>query len=322
MEGVESSLVVFVGIDVAKATLDAWIDSTEQAGHFANDPRGIGQLIGWLRPLNVKLIVMEATGRYERRVACELLDAGLPVAVVNPRQVRDFARAMGKLAKTDRLDARVLAEFARRMGPPVMARPAEKQLLLEQRITRRRQLLVMRTMESNHLEAGADRLTATQVRKHVRLLDQQIEELDREITQMIERDEDWRGKDRIVQSVTGVGPVTRATLLAQLPELGRCNRQQIAALAGLAPLNRDSGTFRGRRSIWGGRAVVRTALYMAALSARRHNPVLRAFADRLAAAGKAPKVILTACMRKLLVLLNALLKTSQLWDPQFALPSS
>jgi transposase len=311
----------FVGIDVSKARLDVFIDRPGTAGlrlAFDNTPEGVAALVAALRPLAVRLAVIEATGRYERRAAADLLSAGVPVAVVNPRQVRDFARAMGKLAKTDEIDAQVLAEFARRVGPAPTPKPSDGQVLLDDLLTRRRQLLGMRTMELNRQKQAVAPLAAKQIAKHLRLLDQQVQDLDREIAALVESDDDWRGKAELLQSVPGVGPATAHQLLGELPELGKLNRRRVAALVGVAPVNRDSGSMRGKRTTFGGRRQLRTALYMAAFVARTRNPVIKAFADRLAAAGKPFKVVVTACMRKLLTILNVMVRTGQHWNPQLA----
>jgi transposase len=324
MDVTSSSSPVFVGIDVAKDQLDVFCTVGDQrpGEGFAvvNDAAGVQELLERLRPLPVKLAVLEATGRYERRCAADLLQAGIPTAVVNPRQVRDFARSANRLAKTDPLDARLLAEFARviapRPKPPQNSEQGAAAEALEQLLARRRQVIEMLTMEQNRQKQLDQQLVARHLRKTIRVLDQQREDLDRQIAQLIEEDEDWRGKSEIIQSVPGVGPATASALIGSLPELGKLNRQQIAALAGLAPFARDSGCFRGRRMIFGGRSVVRQSLYMAAVVARRFNPVIKRFADRLEKAGKPFKVLITACMRKLLTMLNAMVKTGQKWNPQ------
>jgi transposase len=315
---IEASSAV-VGIDVSKRKLDVFIDSTGEILSLENDTQGSSTLLRKLKELPVGLIVIESTGRYSRRIACALHDAEFRVAVVNPRQVRDFAKALNQLAKTDQIDARILADFGRRIAPPVTARPSERQQELDALTSRRRQLVDMRTQELNHQEETVGKVVIQQLRRHLRLLDQQIEDIDREIARLIENDDDWDQRNRILQSVPGVGPVTAANLLAELPELGKLNRQEIAALAGLAPYNRDSGTMVACRSIWGGRREVRTALYMAAVSASRCNPALKRFADRLRASGKKGKVVLTAVMRKLLVILNSMLRSGTFWNQRSGL---
>lgn len=306
---------VYVGVDVSKARLDVHVDPTGQTLSVDNTPAGIRSLLATLGTLDVKLVLVEATGRYERRLAADLLDAGIPVAVVNPRQARDFARSLGKLAKTDRIDAAVLAAFAR-LGHH---RPAEKapaaRDLLDQRVTRRRQVVAMLSAEKTRLEQLSDRAAVRTVTKVMRVLEQQREDLDRDIAALIESDDDWRGRAAILDSAPGVGPDTASQLVADLPELGRLNRREIAALVGVAPMNCDSGTLRGRRHCRGGRADVRTTLYMAAYNAMRCNPPIHAFAQRLKEAGKPFKVIVTACMRKLLTILNVMVKTNQHWNP-------
>jgi transposase len=313
-----------VGIDVSKDRLDVTIITGEQqpAQRFAvaNDSAGVKELIQRLRDLPVKLAVLEATGRYERRCAADLLQAGIATAVVNPRQVRDFARSLNRLAKNDRLDAALLAEFAKVIAPraiePQNAQQAANHDALEQLLVRRRQVIEMLTMEQNRSKQLDQKLVAQQLKKIIRVLEQQREDLDRQIAQLIEEDDDWRGRSQIIQSVPGIGPTTASALIATLPELGKLNRQEIASLAGLAPFARDSGRFRGKRMIFGGRRVVRQSLYMAAVVARRFNPVIKAFADRLEKAGKPFKVLITACMRKLLIMLNAMVKSGQMWKPQ------
>jgi transposase len=311
----DPQIEVFVGIDVSKAKLDVCIDPLNLAFSVDNDDKGIEQLIGKLAAYRVLLVVIEATGKYERRLAVQLLSAAIVVAVVNPRQVRDFARALGKLAKTDAIDARILAQFGRMVGPRA-ADLDPKRLLLDELISRRRQILEMRTMERNRQQQTMAGLPGKQIAKVLRLLEQQLEDLDREIAEMIEIDDDWRNKQQKLTSVPGVGPTTAQHLIAELPELGKLNRQQIAALAGVAPVNRDSGMMRGHRTTFGGRKQLRSALYMAAFVARRCNTQIKAFADRLEQAGKSFKVIVVACMRKLLTILNAMIKTNQSWKPQ------
>lgn len=313
---------VYVGVDVSKARLDVFVDLTGHRLAVENTPAGVRRVVDLLRSLPVKLVLLEATGRYHRRLAADLLDSGIPVAVVNPRQARDFAKALGKLAKTDRIDAEVLAAFAR-LGHH---RRAEKQPAaldeLDQRVTRRRQVVQMLATEKARLEHLTDKLAVRTINKVVRVLEQQREDLDRDIAALIEADDDWRNKSRILDSAPGVGPDTANQLVVDLPELGTLNRQQIAALAGVAPVNCDSGTLRGQRHIQGGRAGVRATLYMAAFSAMRCNPVIKAFAERLKAAGKAFKVVATACMRKLLTILNVMVKNNQHWNPDLAVKTT
>jgi transposase len=283
-----------------------------------NDVGGIAGLIERLRTLNgVALIVLEPTGGYEIPVVAALSAAHLPVVVVNARQVRDFARAVGQLAKTDTIDAAVLAQFAEVVRPEVRALPDELTQTLHGWLGRRRQLLEMLLAEEQRL-AMAARAIRPQIQQHVEWLRSQLRDVDGELRTVIRSSPVWREHDDLLRTVPGVGPVLATTLLADLPELGRLNRKQIAALVGVAPLNWDSGQHRGTRHIWGGRAPVRTTLYMATVSAVRCNPVIRAFFDRLCAAGKPKKVALTACMRKLLTILNAMIQHRTGWKPALA----
>jgi transposase len=304
---------VFVGIDVSKASLDVHVTPANRSFTLPNDPRGCEKIVDELRPLGVSLVVIEATGRFQRRVAAELISAGIPVAVVNPRQARDFAHSLGKLAKTDSIDARVLAQFASVGHLRVCEKQPGNAAILDDRITRRRQVIAMLNAENNRLDGVIDKTTLKMINKVIRLLEQQREDLDRDIASLIESDDDWRGKRDLLQSVPGVGAITANALVAELPELGKLSRQQIAALAGLAPMNYDSGGMRGKRSIRGGRSSVRSTLYMAAINAMRYNPVIDEFAARLTAAGKPFKVVATAAMRKLLTILNAIIKANIPW---------
>jgi len=308
--------VTFVGIDVSKKQWDVCLRPTGKVCKFTADEIGLQRLRELLQPLGRCLIVVEASGGYEKRLAAELIEAGHDVARVNPRQVRDFARSLGRLAKTDRIDAQMLALFAEKIQPRLSEKVSEKQAELEALLTRRWQLTQMKATEQTRLH----QVRMTEVRKSVsHMLDQlrdQIRLVDAEIARLIEDDDDWRQRAERLESVPGVGEVTSRTLVAELPELGRLNRQEIASLVGVAPLNRDSGQFRGKRTIWGGRAGIRSTLYMATLSARKHNPVIRRFADRLSQAGKPFKVVLTACMRKLLIILNTMIRNKTDWNPQ------
>lgn len=310
MEGIST----FVGIDISKNSLDVHVLPAGNSMHVSNKTDGHRQLLDQLPQPGTCLVVVEATGGYERQLAAELAMGGHHVAVVNPRQVRDFAKGLGILAKTDRIDARVIARFGQHVQPRPLAEAHEKQAELSQLVTRRRQLVDLRTAENNRRE-----LTSKDVRKSIQqvvdTLNKEIKRVEKNILALVESDDDWKGKADLLQSTPGIGKTTAATLLSDLPELGNLNRQQIAALVGVAPLNRDSGQFRGRRSIWGGRASVRCTLYMAVLCAKRYNPVIRAFAERLNAQGKKPKVVTTACMRKLLVILNTMVKTNSHWNP-------
>ncbi len=307
-----------IGIDVAKATLDVASEPASALGARAtlsNDAAGHAALVAALTPLALTLIVLEATGGYERAVTVALAAAGLPVVVVNPRHVRDFAKATGQLAKTDRLDAAVLARFAAQVQPaqrPVLDTTTHA---LRELLARRQQLVTMLTQERNRLAQARDRGIRRDLQQHIRWLERRVHTSDEDLRQAIEASPAWRVRDQLLQSVPGVGPVTAQTLLATLPELGTLSRRQIAALVGVAPLNRDSGQWRGRRQVWGGRAPVRAALYMAAFAGVRHNAVLRAFYQHLRAAGKPAKVALVATMHKLLTILNAMLAHQTPWCP-------
>ena len=308
---------VYVGIDVAKATLDVAVHPTPDRWTLAYTEREVAGLVTRLTALDPALVVLEATGGLEGPLVGALAAAGLPVVVVNPRQVRDFAKATGTLAKTDALDAAVLAHFAAAVRPTPRPLPDAATQSLAALVTRRRQLVEMLTAERNRL-GSAPRALRGEIQAHITWLQRRLTRLDTDLGQAIQTSPVWRAHDDLLQSVPGVGPVLATTLLASLPELGTLNRRAIAALVGVAPLNRDSGTLRGRRRVWGGRAAVRAVLYMGTLVAVRHNPVLRAFYQRLRAVGKLPKVALTACMRKLLTILNAMLKYRTRWNPSYA----
>jgi len=308
---------LYVGIDVAKATLDVAVDPTADRWTGDHTEREVAGLVRRLTGLAPALVVLEATGGLEGPLAGALVAAGLPVVVVNPRQVRDFAKATGRLAKTDALDAAVLAHFAATVRPTPRPLPDAATQTLAALVTRRRQLVEMLTAERNRL-GSAPRALRGEIQAHITWLQRRLGHLDTDLGEAIRTSPVWRVQDDLLQSVPGVGPVLATTLLASLPELGTLNRRAIAALVGVAPLNRDSGTFRGRRMVWGGRAAVRAVLYMGTLVAVRHNPVLRAFYQRLRAVGKLPKVALTACMRKLLTILNAMVKHQQRWNPTHA----
>lgn len=309
---------VSIGIDVAKATLDLHLLPTEQDHRLPNTAPGHEQLKKLLPSPAHCLIVLEATGGYEREIVANLTDAGYRVAVINPKRARDFAKALGLLAKTDRIDARVLALFAEKVQPAPLAKTPEKQAEIQQLVARRRQLIDLRTQESNRWEITKAKLARKSIQAVLHLLQRQIQDIEGAIEALVEADDDWRNKAQLIESVPGLGEVTANTLVADVPELGKLNRQQISALIGLAPFNRDSGALQGKRAIAGGRKSVRSVLYMAAMAARRFNPIIKAFADRLAQHGKPHKVILTACMRKLLVILNSIVKSGRPWNPQFA----
>jgi len=304
-----------VGIDVSKQRLDIAPlhgQGTMDAA-FDNTPEGHAALVEQLCKIRPRLIVLESTGGYQRGVVAALATAGLPVVVANPRQVRDFARGLGILAKTDAIDATVLARFAEKIDPPVRKLPDEAAQALADLLARRRQLVELRTAEKNRLQQTSAPRVKASIRAVLAMLDAQIAAIDDDLDGHIRRSPVWREKENLLLSVPGVGAQTARTLLACLPELGTISRQAIAALVGVAPINRDSGAMRGRRTTWGGRRVVRSSLYMATLVASRHNPVIRAQYQKLLAAGKPKKVALVACMRKLLTILNAMLRTGQPW---------
>ena len=302
-----------LGVDVSKDWLD--VATTEASGieRVSNAPEGIQRVCQWARDGTVERITVEATGGWETPLVAALADAGLPVVVVNPRQVRAYARASGRLAKTDRIDARVLCDFTRAVQPPLRTLKDDQAVALSALLARRQQLLEMRTAEKNRMVLGASGQVRRNLKEHIRWLDRHLKNTDRELQRLIAASPVWQATEDLLTSAPGIGPTTARVLIGQLPELGRLNRKQIAALAGLAPYNRDSGTLRGQRVIWGGRGEVRRALYMATLSATHSNPVIRDFYQRLKAQGKPSKVAMTACMRKLLVMLNAMLRDQTPW---------
>jgi transposase len=307
---------VFVGIDVSKAHLDVAVRPTGQSQRFAQD--GVFEpLLEFLRSCAPTLITMEATGGYEQAVAAALATAGFPVAVVNARQVRDFAKATGRLAKTDRIDADVIAHFGQAVNPSAKPLPDEQAQMLEAMVLRRRQLIDMLLAEQNRLEHVAAALRAG-IQEHIQWLKKRLRDIDKDIDKLIRSTPVWREKEELLRSIPGIGPVVSSTLLALMPELGTMDRRKIAALAGLAPFSRDSGTSRGERSLWGGRSAVRSTLYMAALACLRHNAVIRAHFAQLVARGKNKKAALLACARKILVLLNAVLRSKKPWAPAVA----
>ena len=308
---------MFVGIDVAKAELVVSTQPTEERWTVANDERGVHTLVERLRSLEPQLIVLEATGGYELLCVAALAAAGLPVVVVNPRQVRDFAKATGQLAKTDRIDADILARFADKVRPTVRPLADADAQELAALLARRRQLLDMLQAERNRLGQVFGRgkqHVKKSLKSHIAFLEREVRMTDTDLGEMVRRSPAWRERDELLQSVPGVGPVLSRTLLADLPELGRLSRREIAKLVGVAPLSRDSGTMRGRRFVQGGRASVRAVLYMAALVATKRNAVIRTFYLRLLAAGKPKKLALVACMRKLLTILNVMVRTAQRWS--------
>lgn len=313
---------LFVGIDVSKAHLDVALGPAGSTSRHPNDEAGIAAVLAAMAASPPALIVLEATGTLEVPLVAALAAAGLAVAVVNPLQARRFAQAVGRTAKTDALDARALALFAERVRPEPRPVPDAAARDLADLLGRRRQLIAMRTAEKNRLGTAAAAAVRADLEAHIAYLTRQADEMDRRLAEAVRSSPAWRDRDELLRGVPGIGPVASRTLLAELPELGSLGRRKVAALAGLAPMNRDSGTLRGKRAIVGGRAAVRTALYMAALSAVRHNPALKAFYERLVAAGKSKKVALTAAARKLLTIADAILRTRRPWDPAFAGPGT
>jgi len=304
----------FIGIDVSKDRLDVYVRPSQACFAVARDGKGLAHLIERLGPLDPYLVVLEATGGFELTVAAALVAAGMPLAVINPRQIRDFARATGQLAKTDALDAKAIALFAEKVRPEPRPVPDEQARALGELIARRRQLIEMMTAERNRRAQLHSRRLVKNIDQLLAMMQKQLSELDREVGNSIRGTPAWRQRDELLQSVPGVGDIVARTLIADLPELGSLDRKQIAALVGVAPFNRDSGKMRGRRTTWGGRAKIRSTLYMAALVASRYNPVLTVFYQRLLRAGKAKKLALTAVMRKLLTILNAMVRDNRRWQ--------
>lgn len=305
----------FVGLDIAKDTVDVHVRPSGEVFAVSTEEAGLRDLVQRLRPVSPALIVLEATGGYEVPVVAALASVGLPVVVVNPRQIRDFARATGQLAKTDALDAAVIARFAEAVQPPIRPLPTAAAQALGELVARRRQLVEMLGAERNRHGQAQDRRLQQRIGAHVQWLTKALADVDRDLGDLIRSSPVWRARDQLLTSVPGVGDVTSHTLIADVPELGALTRRQIAALLGLAPINRDSGTLRGRRMIGGGRGAVRRVLYMAALVAVRHNPVLAAFYTRLTQAGRPRKVALIAAARKLLTILNAMVRDQRTWQP-------
>jgi len=314
----ETIVEKFVGIDVSKSTLDVRIEPAVQTLHVAYDEAGTHQVVSRLKELNPTLIVIEATGGLEVRIATALAGEGLPVAVINPRQARDFAKATGQLAKTDQVDAAVLAAFAKAIRPQARPLKDEDTRALNDMVGRRRQLIDMRVQEILRLGTAASKPLQKSLAKHIAWLNKQITEIDKDLSKRLRESDVWRAKDNLLRGIPGVGAVTTLTMLAKCPELGTLNRREIAALTGVAPLANDSGKHRGKRFIWGGRADVRAVLYMATVSAIRCNDTIKAFAERLKKGGKPPKVVIVACMRKLLTIMNSMLKNNTPWDPKIA----
>jgi len=305
---------IFIGIDISKTQMDVAVWDNEETWEFENEAAGWQEMVEIAKELKPSLIVVEASGGIEQRVVAELYLEELPIAIVNPTRVRNFARSTGQLAKTDKLDARLIAHFAQAVRPKVRPLRTAEQEHLNALVTRRRQVVQILTAEKNRRSTTHSTLRK-RLQQHIEWLNAELEGLDEEIEQYIQESPSWRKNAALLRSVPGVGPVTASTLLAALPELGTRNRQQIAALVGVAPLNKDSGKMRGKRRVFGGRAPVRRALYMATLVATRVNPVIRSFYEHLLAQGKEKKVALTACMRKLLVILNSMIRNQQTWSP-------
>lgn len=313
----EMTVGTFVGIDISKGTLDLCIEPGGEALHVDYDDKGVSHIVSRLADLAPTLIVMEATGGLEMRLAGELAAKGLPVAIINPRQARDFAKATGQLAKTDVVDAAILAAFARAIRPTVRPIKDADTRDLDDLVTRRRQLMNMRVQEMLRM-GTASRVQKRSLMAHITWLDKRIADLDDDLSKRLRASDVWRSKDDLLQGIPGVGAITSLTMLAKCPELGQLNRREIAALAGVAPLAKDSGKHRGRRFVWGGRADVRVVLYMATISAIRYNTIIKAFAERLKQAGKPAKVVIVACMRKLITIMNTMIKNNTPWSPKNA----
>ena len=305
---------LFVGIDVSKGTLDVALGESGEVKTFTNDDHGHAAVVKLLLPLSPAMVVVEATGGIERPLAAALLEAGLPVALVHPGRVRSFARGLGVLAKTDLIDARLLARFGRLAAPRLLEKRPAVATELQALVVCRRQLCSTRAQQANRLSSTASRPARKALEKVIQTLDKQVDSLDKQIRDLVEADDDFKHFDGLLQGVPGVGPTLSATLAAELPELGADDANKVSALAGVAPFNCDSGRHRGRRSIRGGRTAVRCCLYMATVAAIRFNPVIKAFAERLKAAGKVPKVVIVACMRKLLTLLNIMARDGLRWE--------
>jgi transposase len=303
----------FIGIDVSKEKLDVGVRPQVDFMTFANTEDGISLMTDFVKSKQPELIVLEATGGLEMAALRSLVVAKLPAVCVNPRQVRDFAKAMGVLAKTDKIDAHVIARFADSVRPEIRPLKTEETEMLDAFNTRRSQIIIMLTAEKNRLTT-ASKWTKKDVEKSIKGLEKALAKINREVENLIKKSPHWRHMDKILQSVPSVGPVMSLTILADLPEIGTMNRRQIAALVGVAPLNRDSGKYKGRRAIWGGRARIRSVLYMCVISGICHNPKIKAFYNRLISSGKKHKVAITACMRKLMIILNTMIKNDTCWN--------
>jgi transposase len=316
------NITTFLGIDVSKDSLDLCLHKagakieTAKKWKVAYDKNGIQSILKTLPEAGTCLVIVEATGAYHKKIVLELAAANHYIAVVNPRKMHHFGIATGKIAKTDRIDAQTIALFGEQMKPQIIPENYEKQDDLKQLVTRRRQLIDARTAEKNRMELITVKAVRKTIQKTIDFLNKQIRVIEKEIANSLETDAEWKAKADIIQSVPGFGPVSVIAMLSELPELGSLNRQKIAALVGVAPYDRQSGSHRGKSRIWGGRASLRSVLYMSALTARRYNPTIRAFALRLEEKGKPFKVIMVACMRKLIVILNTLIKTNSKWDPK------
>jgi len=305
----------WVGIDVSKAALDVYLRPSGEAFQVPNQDTGIAELVKRLHAFEIRQVIVESTGGFELDVAQALQDSGITVSLINPRQSRDFAKASGKLAKTDRIDAAVLAHFGEAIQPPPMVLASEQNRSLQEAVTRRRQLVEMLSAEKNRRSSLRAKMRQN-IERHIEWLEAEIRQLDEEIEQLAQAQAEWQSQITLLKSVPGVGPVIATTLIAALPELGRVSDKRISALVGVAPFNRDSGTFRGHRTIWGGRANVRAVLYMGTLTGVQYNPTLKAFYERLLRQGKAKKVALVACMHKLLRILNAMVRDRTPWQAQ------
>ena len=303
----------FIGVDIAKDSFEFVAYGDDRHFNMSNDGTGIRQAVEQIQKLSPELVVLEATGGYEHPLVAALSIAKLPVVVINPRQVRDFAKATGQLAKTDAIDAAVLAQFAAVIKPDLRPIADADMLLLKEVVSRRQQLVEMLVAERNRMGIAHNPSVKADIQAHIDWLRKRLNEADGELRRQIKESPVWRAKDDLLRTVPGVGPMTSVALLANLPELGRLNRHQIAALVGVAPFNRDSGMMRGKRAVWGGRSSLKAILYMAALSATKWNPAIKTFYERLCASGKPKKVALTACMRKLLIVLNSMMKNNTAW---------
>jgi len=312
-------MAIFAGVDVSKAHLDVAVRPSGEQWRANNNDEGVAETVKRIAAFRPQLVVLEATGGLQAPLVAALAVAKVPVAVVNPRQVRDFARATGKLAKTDKLDAVVLAHFAEAIKPEPRPLPDEKEEQLRALIVRRREMVDMLVAEKNRATACRSKSLRAEILVHVDWLTQRVRDLDKNLDEAIKQSSIWRENEELLRSVPGVGRIVAVTLLTQLPELGRLDQKKIAALAGVAPLNHDSGTMRGTRRIWGGRAEVRKVLYMAAVTAKQHNPTIKRVYERLCSVGKARKLALVACMRKLLTILNAMMKSRKLWTAELGL---